>query len=94
QEWADALGTRAPLAGQVAAVTGEGPGGAGARVLAAAECLERAGLPATAPLAVLPGARDAWAVLASDGLRIATLVTTLRDAPDPVVIAVLTEGRS
>jgi enediyne polyketide synthase len=33
-------------------------------------------------------------VFASGTLRIATLATTLRDAHDPVVFAVLTEGRT
>jgi enediyne polyketide synthase len=62
-------------------------------VLAAAECLRRAGV-TDAPLAVASQRKDAWAVFESGTLRIATLVTTLRDAHDPVVFAILTDGRT
>ncbi|MDH2428367.1 type I polyketide synthase [Sphaerisporangium sp. TRM90804] len=88
-----ALGAHAPLAEQVGAQTGEGPDTAATRVLAAVQCLRGAGLLPTAPLTLTPAQRDAWTVFTSGRLRIATLVTTLRDAPGPVVFAVLTEGR-
>ncbi|MFC6079827.1 type I polyketide synthase [Sphaerisporangium aureirubrum] len=93
-EWAGLLGERAALAEQVAAQAGEGPDTAGARVLAAVRCLSAAGLDEAVPLTLTPARRDAWTVLAAGGTRIATLVTTLRDAPHPVVFALLTEGRS
>ncbi|MFC5827036.1 type I polyketide synthase [Nonomuraea insulae] len=82
------------LAERVAAETGERADTAAARVAAAVRCLREAGLGDTEPLTVTPGERDAWVVFASAGLRVATLVTAVRDLPDPVVIAVVTEGRS
>ncbi|WP_433241394.1 SDR family NAD(P)-dependent oxidoreductase [Streptosporangium sp. CA-135522] len=93
-QWRELLGAHAPVAEQVAAETGESLDTAGTRVLAAVGSLREAGLPADAPLTRTPAQRDAWVVLASGDLRIATLVTALRDAPAPVVFAVLTEGRS
>ncbi|GII02159.1 type I polyketide synthase [Planobispora takensis] len=97
QEHRDLLGAYAPLAGQVAAQTGESPDTAGARVLAAAECLEAAGLPPDTPLTPLtplPGGGGAWTVFGAQDLRIATLATSVRGVEHPVVVAVLTEGRS
>ncbi|MFC7565009.1 SDR family NAD(P)-dependent oxidoreductase [Actinomadura namibiensis] len=93
-EWRGLLGDHAALADLIARETGEPPGTARTRVWSALECLRKAGLPADAPLTpTLPG-RGAWTVLASGPLRIATFVTALRDVPDPVVFAVLVEGRS
>ncbi|MGN9837128.1 type I polyketide synthase [Nonomuraea sp. H19] len=79
---------------RVAAETGERPDTATARVSAAVRCLRQAGLGDAEPLTVTPGERDAWVVFASAELRVATLVTAVRDVPEPVVVAVLTEGRS
>ncbi|GLW05813.1 polyketide synthase [Microtetraspora sp. NBRC 13810] len=93
-EWDGLLGGHRPLAALVARELGESAGTAGSRIWSAVECLRKAGLPADSPLTLTPEARGAWAVFASGSLRIATLVTTLRDAPDPVVFAVLVEGRS
>ncbi|MCG5216093.1 type I polyketide synthase [Streptosporangium soli] len=93
-EWRGLLGSRAALAELVAAETGEGADAASARVLAAVDCLRRAGLQEDAPLTPVPAGRDAWAVFASADLRVATLVTTVRGVADPIVVAVLTEGRS
>jgi enediyne polyketide synthase len=92
-QWKKLLGKHLPLAKQVSAETGEGLDTAAARVLAAVESLRDAGLAADAPLTLASGRGEAWAVLASGEARVATLVTTLRDAPHPVVLAVLTEGR-
>ncbi|GIH67823.1 type I polyketide synthase [Sphaerimonospora thailandensis] len=64
-----------------------------ARLLAARECLRAAGLGADAALTPPEPGHGAWAVFASGRLRIATLLTTLRDTTGPVVFAVLTEGR-
>ncbi len=92
--WDGLLGSHASVAGLVATETGEGLDTACTRVWAAIECVQKAGLPASAPVTLTPVRQDAWTVFASGALRIATLVTTLRDAPDPVVFAVLAEGRS
>ncbi|MEU4578859.1 type I polyketide synthase [Nonomuraea sp. NPDC023979] len=83
----------AALAERVAAETGERPDTAAARVAAAERCLRAAGL-GGAELTITPAERDAWVVFATAELRVATLVTAVRDLPDPVVVAVLTEGRT
>ncbi|MBG0829061.1 SDR family NAD(P)-dependent oxidoreductase [Planomonospora sp. ID67723] len=91
----DLLGAYASLAEQVAAETGEAPETVAARILAALTCVRRSGLSSDAPqLTLAPAKRDAWAVFAAGDLRIATLVTSVRGVQDPVVVAVLTEGRS
>ncbi|WP_214410487.1 type I polyketide synthase [Sphaerisporangium fuscum] len=89
-EWRELLGSHAPLAEEVSRQTGEGLDTAAARVLAAVESLGGAG----STLALTPAGHGAWAVFAAGDARVSTLVTTLRDAPHPVVLAVLTEGRS
>ncbi|GII76202.1 polyketide synthase [Sphaerisporangium rufum] len=94
EQWGQELGPHAALAGEISARTGEGPDTAGARVLAAAACLAGAGSPDTAPITATEAGRGPWVVLAAGGVRVSTLVTTLRDAPEPVVLAILTEGRS
>jgi enediyne polyketide synthase len=94
ETWADLLGTHAPLAELLATETGEGLDTAGTRVWAAMECLQKAGLHTSSPLTLTPVRQDGWAVFASGSLRIATLATTLRDVPDPVIFAILIERRS
>ncbi|MEO3867447.1 SDR family NAD(P)-dependent oxidoreductase [Nonomuraea sp. B12E4] len=83
----------AGLAERVGAARGEHPDTAAARVRAALACLERAGAAAEPPLEAAEQGQAAWAVFASGNLRVATLVTTLREVSDPVVFAILTEGR-
>ncbi|MEN3537586.1 type I polyketide synthase [Microbispora sp. ZYX-F-249] len=92
-EWREALGPVAEVAERIAARTGERFGVAAARIEAGRACLRRAGLAQDTALAPADGAPGGWAVLTGDGVRIATLVTTLRGLPLPIVIAVLTEGR-
>ncbi|WP_412543685.1 type I polyketide synthase [Longispora sp. K20-0274] len=92
-DWAGLLAGHAELARQVAGATGEGADTAGTRVWAAVECLQKAGRPQQGPLALSSADRDAWTVFTSGELRIAVLATTLRDVAEPVVFAILTEGR-
>lgn len=92
-EWDALLGAHAPLAALVAAQTGESHDVACTRVWTAVECVQKAGVTG-APLTATAVRHNSWTVFASGTLRIATLVTTLRDAPNPVVFAVLAEGRS
>ena len=94
EDWQGLLGAHAPLAALVAGELGEDADTAGTRVWAAAESLAKAGLVPDAPLTLTPAQRDAWTVFASGSVRIATLATTLRGIEDPVVFAVLTDGRS
>ncbi|MEV7008605.1 type I polyketide synthase [Streptosporangium sp. NPDC051022] len=91
--WEGLLGPRFRLAELVAMELGGSLDAAATRVWAAVECLQKAGLPTGAPLTWTPERRDAWTVFASGALRIATLVTSLRGVPEPVVFAILTEGR-
>ncbi|MEV4091638.1 type I polyketide synthase [Streptosporangium saharense] len=93
EDWRGLLGPHFGLAELVAMELGGSLDAAATRVWAAAECLRKAGLPPGAPLTWTSERRDAWAVLASGGLRVATLVTTLRDTVEPVAFAILTEGR-
>ncbi|GAA1011001.1 polyketide synthase [Acrocarpospora pleiomorpha] len=93
ETWAGLLGGHAPLAGLVAAETGDSADAAGTRVWSALECLQKAGLTAAAPLTLARAGRDPWVVFASGSLRIATLLTSVRGHHEPVVLAVLAEGR-
>jgi enediyne polyketide synthase len=93
QEWDGLLGAHASLAAVVAAENGESQHAAATRVWAAMECLHKAGVMG-APLTATPARHNSWTVFASGTLRIATLVTTLRDFSDPVVFAILIDGRS
>ncbi|UBU18052.1 type I polyketide synthase [Nonomuraea gerenzanensis] len=86
--------TQAGLAERIAAQAGESGDVAAARVRAAAACLRDAGLGDLAEPELRPPTGDGWVVLATADARIATLATTVRGLTDPVVVAVLTEGRS
>ncbi|GAA4690254.1 type I polyketide synthase [Phytohabitans rumicis] len=92
--WRGLLGQHASLAELAARELGEALDTAGTRIWAAVECLGKAGLPAHAPLTVTGVRRDGWLVLASGTLRIATLATRLHGVPEPVVVALLTDGWS
>ncbi|MCX4970605.1 type I polyketide synthase [Streptomyces sp. NBC_00654] len=92
-EWEGLLGEHAGLAALVAKETGETPDTAATRVWGAVECLKKAGLLGGVPLTLVPQTRDNWVVLTSGGLRIATFVTSLRNALEPAVFAFLTDGR-
>jgi enediyne polyketide synthase len=93
-DWAGLLGRHAALAALVAGETGEDAAAAATRVWSAVECLRKAGLPADAPLTLTPDRRHAWVVFASGGLRVATIVTRLRERAEPVCFGFLTDGRS
>ncbi|GIF72118.1 type I polyketide synthase [Asanoa siamensis] len=92
--WASLLGPHDGLAGQIMKDTGEARDTAATRVWSAIECLRKVGLPVHSPLTVTAVGPDGWLTLASGTLRIATLVTGLRDTAEPVVAAVLTDGWS
>ncbi|GAA4938244.1 enediyne polyketide synthase [Nonomuraea thailandensis] len=83
----------AEVAGRIAAQAGESGDVAEARVRAVVACLRGAELTAADPPELHADAGDGWIVLAAAGARIATLATTVRGLNDPVVLAVLTEGR-
>ncbi|MEH1101385.1 type I polyketide synthase [Micromonospora sp. CPCC 205561] len=91
--WAGLLGAHADLARLCATDGGESLDAAATRVWAAIECLRKAGLSHRAPLVVVPTDRAGWLVFASGELRIATLVTSVRDLSQPMAFAILTEGR-
>jgi enediyne polyketide synthase len=87
--WAQLLGSHAPVAGQAEIQSGESHDTSCTRVWTAIESMRKAGLPTLAPITLGTGGPGDWTVFVAGSLRIATLVTTLRDAPDPVVFAVL-----
>ena len=90
-EWQGLLGPHAELAQQTATATGEGPDTAATRVWSAIECLQKADASPRGPVTLLPVERDGWTVFGSGDLQIAVLATTVRDYPDPIVFAVLSE---
>ncbi|MGH3742311.1 MAG: polyketide synthase dehydratase domain-containing protein, partial [Micromonosporaceae bacterium] len=93
-EWDGLLGPHADLATLIAKELGESHDIAATRVWTAVECLQKVGLAAHAPLTLTPTSKDGWLVFASGTLRVATLATRLRDYPDPVAFAILTDGWS
>jgi enediyne polyketide synthase len=94
EEWSGLLGSHMSLARRAAAEAEERFDTAAARVLAAVGSLRNAGLTPDAPLEPVPAGRGPWTVFHAGGLRIATLVTAVWDVPQPIVLAILTEGRS
>lgn len=90
--WTGLLGTRMDLVRLLIETTGEDLPTAATRVWTAVECVQKAGLPVTAPITLEPGGRDGWALFSVAGTRIGTVVTTLRGSTDPVAFAVLAEG--
>ncbi len=92
--WAGLLGPHVSMARLITDDLGEDVDTASTRVWAVLECLHKVGLPPHTPLTYTSGEHGGWLIFASGTLRIATLVTTLRDTPDPVVFAVLTDGWS
>jgi enediyne polyketide synthase len=94
-DWRDLLGPHAELARLVDERSGESVDVAATRVWLAVECLRKAGLPGHAPLTeATPAGPPGWQVFTSGTVRVATFVTALRDVPDPVGFAVLTDGWS
>ncbi|MEV4711645.1 type I polyketide synthase [Micromonospora sp. NPDC049374] len=87
--WADLLGGHATLARLVATEAGESTDVAATRVWTAVECLQKVGRPTAGPLTLRAVVDPCWVTFDAGNLRIATLATTLRDAGEPVVLAVL-----
>nr|AAO25852.1 PksE [Micromonospora megalomicea subsp. nigra] len=93
QTWTGLLGRHTDLARLLAAEAGEEIDVAATRVWTALECLQKAGRRSGDPLVLHPVTRSGWSVLVSGDVRVATFATTVRDVTEPVVFAVLTEGR-
>jgi enediyne polyketide synthase len=93
-DWQGLLGAHTTLARLAGQALGEDADTASTRVWAAMECLQKAGQPAQGPLTLLPSPRPGWTLFSYGELRIATFVCTLRGWADPVVLAILTEGRN
>jgi enediyne polyketide synthase len=88
--WRDLLGPdRLSLAKVVAQEIGEERATAATRVWAASECLKKAGAMVDAPLVLVSFNTDGWVLLSSGPLVTATFVTSIRDAENSVVLAVL-----
>ncbi|RIV40261.1 type I polyketide synthase [Micromonospora radicis] len=91
--WDDLLGGHAALARLLVAETGEDADTAATRTWTAMECVQKAGGQPSGPLTLLSSPRPGWMLLKAGELTVATFVTTVRGTTDPVVFAVLTEGR-
>ncbi|PZF93708.1 type I polyketide synthase [Micromonospora deserti] len=92
--WSAGLGRHMSLLHQVVDGHGEDRDTAGARIEAVLAALSQIRLPEHVPVTLTPVQRDGWLVFASGVLRVATLVTTVGDAAEPVVLAVVTDGWS
>lgn len=91
-DWRELLGPdRFRLAEELVAETHD-INAAATRLWTVLECLKKVGIPANAPLTRRLSAPEGWVVFESGRLAIATLVATLRDVAEPVVLAVLVEG--
>ncbi|MEU5673596.1 hypothetical protein ABZ749_25225, partial [Micromonospora sp. NPDC047753] len=91
--WDGLLGEHAGLARLVAADTGEDADTAATRVWTALECVQKSGGQPGGPLTLLPSPRPGWTVFGAGELRVAAFVTAVRGVDEPVVFAILTEGR-
>jgi enediyne polyketide synthase len=92
-DWRDLLGVaRSQLSETIAAESGEDVSVAATRVWAAAECLQKAGLPVGAPLTLSSSADDGWLLLSCGDRAIATYVTHVCEIDPPVAVAVLAGG--
>jgi enediyne polyketide synthase len=92
-EWTGLLGSGTAVADLTAKELGESPAVAGTRVWSAMECLRKAGLPQDAPLTLAPTTTNGSVVFVSGDMRIATFVTSLIGWTEPIVFAILAEGR-
>ena len=93
ETWRGLLGDeRFALAALVAKVSGEGADAAATRVWAAAESLQKAGVPHGAPLTLDSTAEGGWLLLRSGDLRIGTFLGPVRELAGEAALAVLVEG--
>ncbi|GAA0458615.1 polyketide synthase [Actinoplanes capillaceus] len=92
-EWAGLLGSGTAVADLTAKELGESASVAGTRVWSALECLRKAGLPQDAPLTLAPRTNNGSVVFVSGDRLIATFVTSLIGRTEPIVFAILAEGR-
>lgn len=90
--WQELLGPHADLARLVAG-GGETYDTAATRVWTAIECVQKSGQTHRPALTLLGSPRPHWVLFAAGDLRIATVAVEVRDLAEPVVFAILTEGR-
>jgi enediyne polyketide synthase len=87
--WRELLGEeRFKLAEQISREKSEGMDTAATRLWAATECLKKAGLPAGAPLTLESSTADAWVLLRSGTLAIATCAVAAANVKTVLVVAV------
>ncbi len=93
QDWQALLGAGMfELAELVQRERGEELPVAATRVWSAVESLRKAGRVLPGPVVLAGAGGDGWVLLESGHSRIATFCTRLRDEPNPVIFAILTEG--
>jgi enediyne polyketide synthase len=87
--WQDLLGAqRFQLAELIATEAGEDVATAFTRVWVASECLKKAGAAWDTPLVLATRKAESWVILAAGALRVATLVTQVRDVENRLVVGV------
>ena len=90
-EWTKLLSTaQREMAGAIAREGGEDFDAAATRVWAAAECLKKAGIPATPSWPLMPGVRDesGWLSMTSTSGSVATWIGSVQGSASPVAFAV------
>jgi enediyne polyketide synthase len=91
--WEQLLGKdRFVLATLLSKETGEDLATGATRVWAAAECLTKAGCPASEPMTLADVSGDGWTQLRAGDLRVVTFATRLGSVEEPVVVAMVTRG--
>ena len=89
--WLDLLGAKAfKLAEIVMRETGDNLDGPATRVWTVIECLRKVGAAIDAPLVLDGVTEDGWVMLSSGSLVAATHIAPIRDAEQPLAMAVLT----
>ena len=92
-DWQALLGAEQfALAELIQREVGEELSVAGTRVWGAVESLRKVGRPIPGSVTLAHSRPDGWVLLRSGHVQIATFPTRLRDEPDPVVFAILSEG--
>ncbi|MFC4998326.1 SDR family NAD(P)-dependent oxidoreductase [Dactylosporangium cerinum] len=92
--WNRMLNGHAEVLPAIEEATGDNTDTAATRVWTAMECLHKAGLTtAQGPLMLRDTGRPGWVVFNAGDAVVATFVTTVCDGTDPVVFAVLAQGR-
>lgn len=92
EEWKALLSPERLALAQQLLAQGGSASSAHTQVWTTQECLRKAGAGLDSPLTVVSTSEDGWNVLASGDLTIVTCVAPVKNASEPLAIAILTEG--